>query len=217
MKRLIVNADDFGLSPGVNRGVIRAHRDGILSSTSMMVDTPHSAEAARMSAAHATLAVGLHVVIAAHGAVAGPAAEVERQLERFVELTGRQPTHIDTHHDVHRDERLLPALLSVAERHRLPLRGHCGVHVIRSFYGRWDGEMHAEHIGPDALIRLLAAEVRDGFNELCCHPGYPDEHLRSSYALERETELATLCDPAVAADLGRRGVRLATFEQVRTP
>ena len=49
MKYLIVNADDFGASPGITRGILEAHADGILTSTSMMVDTPWSAEAASLA------------------------------------------------------------------------------------------------------------------------------------------------------------------------
>ena len=40
MKRLIINADDFGLSPGVNRGIVEAFREGILTSTTMLVNMP---------------------------------------------------------------------------------------------------------------------------------------------------------------------------------
>ena len=67
MKNLIVNADDFGASHGVNLGVIEAHRNGILTSASMMVDAAGSAEAGRISARHPDLGVGLHVVIAVAG------------------------------------------------------------------------------------------------------------------------------------------------------
>jgi predicted glycoside hydrolase/deacetylase ChbG (UPF0249 family) len=214
MKNLIVNADDFGASHGVNRGVVDAHRTGILTSASMMVDQPASREAAQLSAAHPRLGVGLHVVI---GSGDSPGAEVERQLERFVRLTGRLPTHIDSHHNVHADGDVLPTFLSVAERHSLPLRGHCGVRHIPTFYGQWDGETHLEGIGPDALARILATEAEDGFNELCCHPGYADEDLVSSYGRERQTELETLCAPQVAALLRDRDVRLVTFREVPAP
>jgi len=40
MRRLIINADDFGLSPGVSRGILRAYREGILTSTTFMVNFP---------------------------------------------------------------------------------------------------------------------------------------------------------------------------------
>jgi chitin disaccharide deacetylase len=214
MKNLIVNADDFGTSHGVNLGVLEAHRKGIVTSTSLMVDQPASAEAAQLSAADPELGVGLHVVIRSGDS---PAAEVERQLARFVELTGRLPTHIDSHHNVHMDGSVLPAFLSAAERHSLPLRGHCGVRHIPTFYGQWDGETHLESIGPEALVRIVADEAKDGFNELCCHPGYADGDLVSSYVRERETELETLCDPQVATLLRDREVHLVTFREVPTP
>jgi len=216
-KRLIVNGDDFGASPGVNAGLIQAHREGILSSASMMVETPYSAEAALLGARHPALGLGVHVVIDPRGGPADAETEVERQLERFVELAGRLPTHIDSHRNVHRNERLLPAFLAVARRHRLPLRGYCDVRQISSFYGQWNGETHTEQISAASLVRLLVEAVGEGISELCCHPGYVDEHLVSSYALERQTELATLCDPAVADALDAEGIRLATFRAVGGP
>jgi chitin disaccharide deacetylase len=215
MKSLIVNADDFGASRGINQGVIEAHGRGVVTSASMMVDAPASEEAARLGGGDAGLDVGLHVVIAP--SADSPHEELQRQFERFVDLTGRTPTHIDAHHHVHHDERVLPAFLAVAEQHRVPLRGHCAVHHISSFYGQWDGETHLEAVSPDALARIVATEIEDGFNELCCHPGYVDGDLTSSYTLERPAELETLCDPAVAALLSDQGIRLATFREVARP
>src|SRR5215210_6058372 len=58
---LIVNADDFGQSPGVNRGVIAAHERGIVTSASLMVRWPAAAEAAAYARARPGLSVGLHV------------------------------------------------------------------------------------------------------------------------------------------------------------
>jgi predicted glycoside hydrolase/deacetylase ChbG (UPF0249 family) len=216
MPRLIVNGDDFGASRGINSGVIRAHRDGVLTSASMMVDATGSVEAARLAAEHADLGVGLHVTLRRTDGTSARDA-VEAQLERFVELTGRLPTHIDTHRNVHRDDRLLPAFLAAAEHHGLPLRGHCGMHHISCFYGQWDGETHAEQISTRALLRILGTELRAGFNELCCHPGYVDRDLRSSYTRERETELETLCHPTVLTFVRERGIQLATFRELPGP
>ena len=58
---LIVNADDFGQSPGVNRGVIAAHERGVVTSTSLMVRWPSAAAAAAYAREHPALSVGLHV------------------------------------------------------------------------------------------------------------------------------------------------------------
>jgi hopanoid biosynthesis associated protein HpnK len=63
LKRLIVNADDFGLSPEVNAGIMRAHRDGILRSASLMVAEPAARAAAEMARDNPALDVGLHAVV----------------------------------------------------------------------------------------------------------------------------------------------------------
>jgi hopanoid biosynthesis associated protein HpnK len=63
VKQLIVNGDDYGLSGEVNAGILRAHRDGILTSTSLMVAEPASGAAARAAREHPALDVGLHVVV----------------------------------------------------------------------------------------------------------------------------------------------------------
>ncbi|HZR84982.1 MAG TPA: hopanoid biosynthesis-associated protein HpnK [Candidatus Binatia bacterium] len=72
-RRLIVNGDDFGLAPEVNRGIVRAHRDGILTSTSLMVAAPAVAEAVELARATPSLAVGLHLVLV-QGTPASPEA-----------------------------------------------------------------------------------------------------------------------------------------------
>ncbi len=60
-RRLIVNADDFGLSASVNAAVIRAHRDGILTTASLMVNEPGFAEAVQLARENPRLGVGLHL------------------------------------------------------------------------------------------------------------------------------------------------------------
>ena len=214
MKQLIVNGDDFGASHGINRGIIEAHRTGILTSTSMMVDAHGSAGAASLAAQHPALGLGLHVVVAPTADTASLSTELERQLERFVSLTGRPPTHVDSHHDVHRNAWALPTFSAFAERHGLPLRGYCGVHQIRSFYGQWEGETHLEQVGVTVLAEILATKVAEGFTELCCHPGYVDRDLASSYRLERRAELETLRDPALSGLVSRHHIGLATFRDL---
>ena len=61
--RLIVNADDFGLSPSVNEAVIRAHREGILTSASLMVNEPGLDQAVKLARENPRLGVGLHLTL----------------------------------------------------------------------------------------------------------------------------------------------------------
>jgi hopanoid biosynthesis associated protein HpnK len=62
-RRLIVNADDFGLSSSVNEAVIRAHRDGILTTASLMVNEPGFDEAVKLAQENPRLGVGLHLTL----------------------------------------------------------------------------------------------------------------------------------------------------------
>src|SRR5277367_5285767 len=63
VRRLIVNADDFGRSPSVNEAVIRAHRDGILTSASLMVNEVGFGEAVKLAKENPKLGVGLHLTL----------------------------------------------------------------------------------------------------------------------------------------------------------
>jgi predicted glycoside hydrolase/deacetylase ChbG (UPF0249 family) len=213
MRWLIVTGDDFGFTSGVNRAIVQAHREGILTSTSLMVDRPACEEAVTLGRACASLSVGLHLELDPEDAERIP-AELERQLARFLELVGAGPTHLDSHHDVHYDPRVLPHLLAFALRAGVPVRGHSRARHFSKFYGQWAGETHVEQIGVESLLRMLDGEVRDGVTELNCHPGYVEPGFPSSYAAEREEELRTLCDHRVHQALVEKEIRLIGFREL---
>ena len=221
-KYLIVNGDDFGASRGINRGILEAHRHGILTSASVLVDLPTSAEAASLSRAAPELSVGLHVDLDRFARTQGTheldhqacRAELQRQLDLFRALMGCYPTHLDSHHNVHRDVRLVGHFLALAHRYGLPLREHSAVRYVSSFYGRWAGETHLEQISVQGLAQILEAELSVGVTELGCHPGYVDAGCASSYAAEREAELRTLCDPQVPTVLSELEVQLVSFRDL---
>ena len=221
-RQLIVNADDFGQSAGVNRGVIEAHQHGIVTSASLMVAMPGSEEAARMARECPALSVGLHISfrderrqpVASLSDPGACRASLDAQLMRFTELMGRRPTHLDSHHHVHMRPGLLPQFREVAEQCGIPLRECSGVRHCSRFYGRWAGECHPEQVSAVGLIRILANEIDDGVTELACHPGCADPALVSSYAVERELELRTLCDGRVRDFLDSCGIALVSFEEV---
>lgn len=219
MKCIVVNADDLGYSPGVNQGIVVAHQRGVLTSASLMVDMPASRDGARLTRELPALSVGLHASLT--DASGQPLVSIEtgkgcrevlqQQLDRFQELMGRLPTHLDSHHNVHRNRRLLPPFLELAARHELPLREHSPVGYLSSFYGQWGGSTHLEQISAQGMIRLLQTEISEGVTELSCHPGYCDPQLRSGYRKEREVELSSLCDPAVREYLFARQIQLVNF------
>src|SRR6266480_4583843 len=116
-RSVIVNADDFGLSSGVNRGIAEAHRHGIVTSASLMVRKPAAIDAVAIARDCPELSLGLHLDLGEWAYrdgewqplyevvdVADADAvryEVLQQFDRFCELTGRTPTHLDSHQHVH--------------------------------------------------------------------------------------------------------------------
>jgi hopanoid biosynthesis associated protein HpnK len=74
-RRLIVNADDFGRSSSINEAVIRAHREGILTTASLMVNEPACAEAVALAKENSKLGVGLHIALL-HGRSALPSEQI---------------------------------------------------------------------------------------------------------------------------------------------
>jgi predicted glycoside hydrolase/deacetylase ChbG (UPF0249 family) len=221
MKYLIVNADDFGASAGVNCGIVEAHRRGIVTSASLMVGMPDSEDAARLARECPALSVGLHVQFDGRGEAAADLTDeatcqgsLYAQLGRFTELTGSAPTHLDSHHHVHTRPELLPHFKETAERYGIPLRDCSSVRYCSRFYGQWAGEHHPQQVSVSGLIQILATEVGDGVTELGCHPGRADTALVSSYRIERELELSTLCDGRVRGFLDDRGIALIGFGEV---
>ena len=223
-RRLIVNADDFGLSEAVNRGVIEAHEHGIVTSASLMVRSPAAAAAAEYGKQRPLLSLGLHADLGewiyengrwtALYELEQVESEIEWQLVVFRSLVGSDPTHVDSHQHVHREEPLRSIMLTAAGRLGVPVRacspviGYCG-----SFYGQTrPGESLEEAISVDSLLRLLH-ELPEGITELGCHPGYADD-LSSQYRGERELELETLCHPRVRATLAEEDIVLCSFRDV---
>jgi Uncharacterized protein conserved in bacteria len=87
LKQLIVNADDLGLTPAVNRGVVRAFQDGIVTSASLLVTGSAFEEAVVLARQNPELDVGLHLALVEERAVLGPDV-----LPTLVDETGRFPS-----------------------------------------------------------------------------------------------------------------------------
>ncbi len=154
--RLIVNADDFGYTPGVTRGIVRAHQGGIVTATTLMANAPDTEDAARAARADKTLDVGVHLVftygrpltaadrvpslVTETGAFPRVTdllrsgrpkpdealIEARAQYARVRQLLGRDPTHLDTHHWVHDLPALEDAVLALAKETGTAARTHDG-------------------------------------------------------------------------------------------
>jgi chitin disaccharide deacetylase len=226
-KCLIVNADDFGQSPGVNRGIITAHRDGIVTSASLMVRWPAVADAAAYARRHPSLSVGLHIDLGEQILRGGEwvplysvvpvqdesalTDEISRQVDVFDRLVGHAPTHLDSHQHVHLREPARGIVMDVARRLGVPLR-NCSreVSYCGSFYGQADnGTSLREVLSVNGLIRILET-LPPGCTELACHPAAECD-LETLYSQERLEELKVLCDPRLRTAIATMGFELRSF------
>jgi predicted glycoside hydrolase/deacetylase ChbG (UPF0249 family) len=227
VKYLIVNADDFGQSPGINRGITRAYRDGIVTSASLMVRWPAAAEASAYARKHPGLSVGLHVDLGEQIFRAGEWVplytvvplqnetavrdEIFRQLGEFDRLVGHAPSHLDSHQNVHLREPIRAIVMEIAQRLGVPLR-HCSPEITYrgTFYGqKTDGTPLPDAISINGLTRILET-LPAGCTELACHPAAQCD-LYTMYRQERLEELKVLCDPRARAALTATGIGLRSF------
>jgi predicted glycoside hydrolase/deacetylase ChbG (UPF0249 family) len=224
-RKLIINADDYGLSRGVNTGIIEAAERGSVTSASMIVNLPRFDESVASARSCPALSLGL-------------AAQIDRMVE-----VGIRPSHLDSHRHVHAHPSLWPAVLEAASS-----RGVSNVRVptepMWANVRDWKATMkktgllmssriarrRVEHNtavhffglslqgGSTFAARLFALIPRlpAGTTELMTHPGYADAELseHDGYTWQREEELRVLCSKELRDLLLRHGIELVTFRNL---
>ncbi|MDI3478516.1 MAG: hypothetical protein PWQ59_2041 [Thermoanaerobacterium sp.] len=150
MKYLIVNADDFGLTKGVNKGVVECYKSGILRSTSIMCNMPYANEALQVKELCPDLGFGIHITLDAGKPLSSPEKvntlvdergyfkrgfphslddadvdqiriEIEEQIKKAFSL-GVTITHMDSHHHAQSHSKVIDAFIEMAHKYNLPVR-----------------------------------------------------------------------------------------------
>jgi predicted glycoside hydrolase/deacetylase ChbG (UPF0249 family) len=228
-KQLIVNADDFGQSVGINLGIIEAFERGIVTSASLMVRWAAADDAARYARSHPDLSVGLHFdlgewayrqgqwiplyEVVQRDDSAAVTEEISRQLATFRTLMRREPTHIDSHQHVHRTQPVRSLLLDSANRIGIPLRFCSNIHYCGAFYGQTaDGTPLWDNITAEALKGLLV-DLVPGITEIGCHPA-KELDFDTMYTTGRLRELEVLRDGRLREFLANNKIELTSFKVV---
>ncbi len=233
MKYLITNADDFGFTRDVNEGIVHAHRQGILTATTLMATGAAFDHAVGLARENPQLDVGVHLVLV--GSEGYPATvarlvaslwririydELARQIGKVVDA-GIRPTHLDTHKHTHLLPPVLAAVARLAEEFKIPwvrrplaspLQGVLTRHGCRTtdhfagfvITGRYDAARLAK------LIRRLP----EGVTEFMCHPGFCTAELERAHTrlkASRRRELDALTSPEVRAALQESNVVLTRY------
>lgn len=219
VKKLIINADDFGLCDGATLGILTAHKKGILTSTTCMMNMPHIEQHLNMTKKFPHLGLGVHLNITVGPSLTANSFsdkngiffsrssyphhtpivnkeelyhEWKAQIEKFIALTGHKPTHLDSHHHVHLLKDYLPVALKLAQEFDLPIREE---HYVQKEYEfvRFKEVFYNETVSLQTIKDIC--QYDDDIFELMCHPAYIDWYLyqNSSYHIKRAQELDILC------------------------
>jgi predicted glycoside hydrolase/deacetylase ChbG (UPF0249 family) len=188
VRRLIVNADDFGYTAGVNRAIVEAHRHGVVTSSTLMANGAAFADAARLAPAVPQLSIGCHVVLtdgdpvlpakqlpsltsAAHfrdgmvafaaRAIAGAMNADEIVAEATAQIRKIQSAGIVVSHiDTHKHTHLFPTIL----RPLLRAAAACGVRAVRNPFGP-RLPLQSSHLlsRPGLWARYVEVRILNGF------------------------------------------------------
>jgi chitin disaccharide deacetylase len=189
-KFAIINGDDFGFSHGVNQAIIKAHKEGVLTSTSLMVTGEAFDEAVDLAHAHPTLAVGLHLVL-----VCGRAALPPSQIPHLVDSTGNFPYSAATSGLRYQFIQATHEELRQEIRAQLEKFRSSGLRLSHV-----DGHLHM-HVHPVVLRMLI--DLADEFGIRVIR--LPHEELGMSLRLDRQNLLTKLVWAGVFGGLRRYG------------
>ncbi|MEL4869735.1 chitin disaccharide deacetylase [Pantoea agglomerans] len=248
---LIVNADDFGLSRGQNYGIIEACRRGVVTSTTALVNGEAAEHAAQLSRDVPALGVGMHFVLTLGMPLspmpgltrdgqlgkwiwelaeqdALPLEEINRELDcqfnRFVDVFGKEPTHIDSHHHVHMIPAIFPLVAEFARRKGVAMRVDRDVQALHglSFFSvpttdGFSSAFYGEGIDEALFLKVLDDSAARGERsvEVMAHPAFVDNTVRkSAYCWPRLAELDVLTSASLKYAIAERGYRLGTFRDL---
>jgi chitin disaccharide deacetylase len=231
MIKLIVNADDFGFSRGVNFGIIDAHKRGIVNSATMMMNMPGTDHAIDLAKDNPSLMVGIHLVLTCGKPLLPDVPslvdengnfkkqnriienndiilnDLERewtaQIEKFL-ASGLVPTHFDSHHHVHGMPEFYSVVRGLSEKYNLPVRKtDQELDGIKPFTDLFFADFYGETVHEDYFTQL-GARVKDGQTvEIMCHPAYLDNEVLngSSYNVMRAKETCILTNVSLPNNL----------------
>lgn len=248
--KLIMRGDDLGFSEAVNHGLLKAVKDGVITSVGLMVNMPASVHGFELLK-NQDVALGLHTNICVGNPVGDPSKipslvdfngafcssktirarqddtidvgeceiEIEAQLRKFQEITGKMPDYFEGHAVF--SANFFTALANVAKCHQLfyvnPFDPKCGIQT--KITGLPMAKMDPDNLyEPMAYVQAhLPAILENECSLLVFHPGYLDQFIldNSSYTLVRPKECEFLCSKALTDFLAANRIELVNFTNYR--
>jgi len=152
-------------------------------------------------------------------------AEIVAQFDKFKELTGKLPTHLDTHHHIHRLPKIFDQIASIARKSDIPVRQICpdmkkrlrdlSIKSTDCFIDLMITNHNQLSTYLENLIEIVRS-TENGTTEILCHPGYVDDKLKKQtmYSIQREVELRSLCSSLLKEEIKERGIDLINYGEM---
>ncbi len=224
MKKLIVNADDFGFNPKINQGIIHAFKNGVVTTTSLMTTKEGFEDAVNLVKENPKLAIGIHIDLDEYfeidhtrGRIVGykvqplPLQEIEGKIKSQIESLlsrGITPDHLTGHHHVHLVKEIFPIVVKVVKEYKIPVvRFHKKIIYDINSYDEFKQMLDSNGIiyAPYFIEGWYWGNIDEPYTvaELMTHPGYGE--------LWREYELTSCCDQRLKMYLREKNIQLITF------
>ncbi len=233
MKRLVVNADDFGFTRDVNQGIVEAHCRGILTATTLMSTGEAFEHAVQLARENPSLDVGCHLVLVGAPPLPRTVLELTRALAAgrikvFDELTaqvrrildaGLRPTHLDTHKHTHLLPPVLDAVARISEEYKIPWVRRPFDFPLTPAGVSWTKRATSRAFGVvrRRFARVLARHGCRSTDHFAGFHGFCTDELRAARTRlkeSREQELRALTSPEVRAALEESGVKLVNYHEL---
>lgn len=236
IKRLIVNADDFGFSEAVNNGILKAHKEGIVTSTTIMANMPGFEHAVTLAKENPTLRIGVHMnltcykpILQGHQTLVNKAGifdkdnkETYSEYEAYEELcaqiekvlaSGIIIDHLDTHHHIHTEPWMKRILEKILRKYPYPVRGGFTYPNDYPYQSILLEDFYGEGVSFSSLEKIIMQLEPGKIYDLMCHPAILDNPLMklSSYTYPRKKELKLLCKEKTRKMLEMHQIELVTY------
>lgn len=239
MKKLIINADDFGFSEGHNYGIIHAYTKGLVTSTTIMANMPGFEHAVALAKQHPGLKVGVHLNLTCYKPIGEQVSslvdergyfkgedhlesydtqemihEVVAQIKRVLDA-GLSIDHFDSHHHIHTQRAMEPIMQALLQTYPYPIRGGLTYDLANAKCAIMLNQFYNQQATKDDLCQLLQELEEGKVYDLMCHPAYIDPTIcqLSSYVIQRVKELDILCDEDIKKLIQEENITLINYSE----
>ena len=243
MTKIIINADDFGYCEAVNYGIISAHNNGIVRSTSMMANMPGVEHGVGLLKENKTLNCGVHMTLSCGRPLLSnlktivdkdgffirritdeiiekmDCDEIYRELCAQIDRVkglGIDISHLDSHHHIHTLVSLKPVVEKIVTKYNLPIRGGFEYNLEYSKVVPLIDSFYKENVSEEYFIKNIDEIMKYDVVDIMSRPAFLDDYIlnSTSYAIDRTKEHKILTSKKVKEFLEKNGLVISSYRDI---